>query len=95
MNATCRVDVTDGTARTWTDSPNAIPAGPPTFLPRPGGDPDDETDGVLLLDCLGADGRAFFVVLDGRSLAEVARVALPYRHCVTYDSTWVWDEAAP
>ena len=90
MNATCRVDVTDGTARTWTDSPNAIPAGPPTFLPRPGSDPDDETDGVLLLDNLdGADGRAFFVVLDGRSLAEIARVVLSYRHCKSLGNTWI------
>ena len=92
MNATCRVDVKEGTVLTWHDLPNfGMPAGPPTFLPRPGGDPLDETDGVVLVDCLGVDGRAFFVVLSGATFAKVARVVLPYRHCATYNSTWVWD----
>ena len=66
------------------------PTGLPVFLPRPGADVDDETDGVLLLDCLGADGHAFFALLDGRSFGEVARVRLPYRHCFSLGNTWVW-----
>ena len=65
-------------------------SGPPKFVPRPGADANDEADGVLLVDCLGADGRAFFAVLDGRTFAEVARVTLPYRHCASINSTWVW-----
>ena len=90
MTGVCRVDVTDGSVVTWSESPRAVPAGPPKFLPRPGAHPDDETDGVLLVDCLGADGAAFYVVLDGRTLAEVARVGVPFRHCVSFNSAWIW-----
>ena len=35
INGVCRVDVTDGTVALWCESPAVIPAGPPTFLPRP------------------------------------------------------------
>ena len=90
VNAICRVDVIEGTVMTWHDSPNAIAAGAPTFLPRPGADPEDETDGVLLVDYLASDGHGIFVVLGGRSLTEVARVVLPYRHCKAHGSTWFW-----
>ena len=93
VNAVCRVDMTDGSVLMWSDSPNMIPAGPPTFLSRPGADPEDETDGVLLLDCLAADGCATFLVLDGRTFAEVARCVLPYRHVCTYNNAWMWDAA--
>ena len=89
FDGTCRIDVTTGDVLLYHNSPHAIPTGPPMFIPRPGSDPDDETDGVLLVDCLGDDGRAFVAVLDGRSFAEVARVTLPYRHCVSIHSTWV------
>ena len=91
LNATCRVDVIDGTVLMWHDSPNAIPAGPPTFVPRPGADPDMETDGVLLVDCLGGDGRAFVAVLDGAAFREIGRVTLPYRHCISVFNMWSWD----
>ena len=90
LNAVCRVDVTTGEVLTWHDSPNAVMSGPPKFVPRPGADANDEADGVLLVDCLGADGRAFFAVLDGRTFAEVSRITLPYRHCVSLSNTWVW-----
>ena len=93
LNGTCRVDLADGSVLTWSDAPNAIPAGPPTFVPRPGADPDIETDGVLLVDCLGGDGRAFFAVLDGATFREIGRVTLPYRHCVSVFNMWVWDAA--
>ena len=87
-DAVCRINVTDGSVATWSEA-SLVPAGSPTFVPRPGAAEDDETDGVLLVDCLGDDGRAFVAVLDGRSFAEVARVTLPYRHCVSIHSTWV------
>ena len=74
----------------WHDLPNSIQAGPPTFVPRPGADEDDEADGVLLVDCLASDGRACLVVLDGRRLRELARVVVPYRHTLSYGSSWVW-----
>ena len=86
----CRVDVVEGTVVTWSDSPRAIPTGPPTFLPRPGASADDETDGVLLVSCLGADGRAFLAVLQGSTFTEIARVVAPHRHCIAYCTNWVW-----
>jgi hypothetical protein len=65
-----------------------------TFLPRPGAAEDDETDGVLLVDLLGADGLALVVVLDGASFQERARVTLPFRQTFTsYRSTFVWDNS--
>ena len=94
FDGTCRIDVATGDVLMYHDSPNAVPAGPPKFLPRPGAHPDDEADGVLLVDCLGADGRAFVVVLDGRTFTEIARVTLPYRHCASINNTWVWADAA-
>ena len=91
VTGVCRIDVTTGDVLTWSDAPAAIPSGPPAFLPRPGAHPDDELDGVVLVDCMGADGRAFFVILDGRTFAEVARAVAPHRHCIAFCSTWVWD----
>ena len=44
-----------------------------------------------MVDCLGADGCAVLVILDGRTFNEIARVAVPYRHCVSNNSTWVWE----
>ena len=90
VTGVCRVDVREGTVVTWSDSPRAIPTGPPTFLPRPGAAEDDETDGVLLVDCLGADGRAFLAILGGSTFVEIARVVAPHRHCVAYCTNWVW-----
>ena len=87
LNGVCRVDVVDGSVLTWHDSPSLLPAGPPTFVPRPGA--ADETDGIVLVDCLGADGRGVLVVLSGASFTEVARVVVPYRHTYSYRDTWV------
>ena len=81
--------MTDGSVVTWCEAPDLIPAGPVTFLPRPGAAPDSETDGVVLVDCMGANGRAAFVILDAASFTEVARVVVPYRHCWGYRCTWV------
>ena len=88
-DAVCRVDVGDGSVLTWCEAPALLPAGPPTFIPRPGAADEDETDGVLLVDCQGADGHAVFVILDAASFTEVARVVLPYRHCWSYRNTWI------
>ena len=91
FNAVCRIDVTDGSVVTWDDSPNVVISGPIVFVPRPSARADDETDGVLLVDGLGADGRSVIVVLSGRTFTEFARVVVPYRHTVSGGTTWVWD----
>ena len=75
------------------DLPNAIPIGMSVFVPRPGAAEDDETDGVVLLDFLGIDGRALMIVLDGKSFTEIARVTVPYRHCFSLHNTWRWSAA--
>ena len=72
------------------DLPNAIPNGMSVFVPRPGADEDDETDGVLLTDFFGADGKALIYVLDGRSFREIARVTVPHRHCMSLHNKWLW-----
>ena len=66
VTGTCRIDVLDGSVATWSEAPDALPAGPPTFLPRPGAAEGDETDGVVLLDYQarkgveGGGGGAYF-----------------------------------
>ena len=63
----------------------------PVFVPRPGAAADDETDGVVLLDYLGIDGRALMIVLDGRTFREIARVTVPHRHPMSLHNTWMWE----
>ena len=89
-DAACRIDLTDGSVVTWCESPALLPAGAATFVPRPGAAADDETDGVVLVDCMGADGRAVFVILDAASFTEVARVVVPHRHTWGYSNTWAY-----
>ena len=90
LTGICRVDVTDGSVVTFDDLPN-IPLGMPVFVPRPGAAADDESDGVVLLDYFGSDGKALVIVLDGKSFKEVARVTVPHRECMSLHNTWMWD----
>ena len=92
FNAVCRVDLIDRTLVKWSDSPNVIASGLPTFVPRPGARYDDETDGVLLIDALGTDGLSLFVVLNAQTFTELARVAVPHRHTLSSGTTWVWEQ---
>lgn len=100
FNGVCRVDVVQKSLVTWSDSPNVIISGAPVFVPRPNSAPPDsdsrevETEGVLIVDGLGADGCSLFVVLSARSFAEVARVAVPYRHTMSPGTTFAWDREA-
>ena len=73
------------------DLPNAIPAGMSVFVPRPGAAAGDETDGVVILDYLGIDGRALMIILNGKSFTEVARMTVPHRHTMSLHNTWMWD----
>jgi beta,beta-carotene 9',10'-dioxygenase len=70
-----KLDVGDGHTAAW-EEPQAW-AGEPVFVPRPGGEAED--DGVVLSVVLDAEaGRSFLLVLDGRSFEEVARVQAPH-----------------
>ena len=95
FNAVCRVDVIERTLVKWTESPKAIFSGSPVFVPRPFARYEDETDGVLLIDALGADGLALFIVLSAQTFRELARVAVPHRHTQSSGTTWVWEPRCP
>jgi carotenoid cleavage dioxygenase-like enzyme len=70
-----KVDVEDGSHRVW-EEPDAW-AGEPVFVPRPGGEAED--DGVVLSVVLDAAERtSFLVVLDAASFTEVARARAPH-----------------
>eukprot|EP00955_Chlamydomonas_euryale_P067262 359802-Chlamydomonas_euryale.AAC.3 len=74
-NALCKLDIEAGAvAATW-HAPGCLPS-EPVFVPRPGG--QDEDDGAVLSVVMGADGRSFLLVLDGRTFAELARAHVPY-----------------
>jgi beta,beta-carotene 9',10'-dioxygenase len=69
-----KVDGDDGTAAVWED--HTFP-GEPVFVPRPGGQGED--DGVVLSIVLDAERqRSFLLVVDAASFAERARAEVPH-----------------
>lgn len=71
---------------TWT-SPTVFPS-EPVFVPRPGG--EDEDDGVLLF--LGYDmlrRESFMGVLDATDMSELARAYCGSRCCVSFHGHWI------
>ncbi|KAL4435075.1 hypothetical protein ABPG77_003900 [Micractinium sp. CCAP 211/92] len=69
------VDVETGETQVWRQ-PGHFP-GEPIFVPRPGGERED--DGVLLSVVLaGPDQHSYLLVLDASSLEEVARAKVPH-----------------
>lgn len=70
-----KLDVESGEAETWSE-PGCYP-GEPVFVPAPGESGEDE--GVLLSVVLdGRSATSFLLVLDARSLGEVARATVPH-----------------
>lgn len=70
-----RIDCHDGAARHWAEA-GCYP-GEPVFVPAPGEEAEDA--GVLLSVVLDARrGRSFLLVLDARSLRELARAQAPH-----------------
>jgi carotenoid cleavage dioxygenase-like enzyme len=70
-----KVDVEDGTVRSW--EADGCWAGEPVFVPRPGGETED--DGVVLSVVLDAPaGRSALVILDAGSFEEIARAQAPH-----------------
>jgi beta-carotene 15,15'-monooxygenase len=75
-----KVDVETGRVVEFADGDNHF--GEPLFVPRPGGDAED--DGVVLTVMLDvAAEHSWLVVLDGQSFDERARAAVP--HAIPFD----------
>lgn len=71
------------------------PAGEPLFVPNPTAGPNaEEDDGVVLTTCMGADGRSYLVVLDGRDLKELARAVLPFGTPYRFHGVWLAEAQA-
>ena len=75
-NQLVKVDVREGTARTWYE--DGCYPGEPVFVAAPGATGEDE--GVVLSVVLdGKLGHSFLLVLDAASFAELARVEVPHQ----------------
>jgi carotenoid cleavage dioxygenase-like enzyme len=75
LDRVVKVDLDRGEQRVWSD-PGCYP-GEPIFVAAPGG--EDEDDGVLLTITLdAAQARSCLIVLDARTLHELARAAVPH-----------------
>ncbi len=82
------LDLATGAERTWHE-PGCYP-GEPVFVGRPGR--TDENDGVLLSVVLDASRQASsLLVLDARTLGEVARAELPHPVLFGYHGLFVGD----
>jgi carlactone synthase/all-trans-10'-apo-beta-carotenal 13,14-cleaving dioxygenase len=84
-NAIAKIDTQAGSAITW-HRPGGAP-GEPRFVGRPGA--TEEDDGVLVVPCMGADGRSFVAVLDAKDLKEVATVQLPFAVPNRFHGIWI------
>jgi beta-carotene 15,15'-monooxygenase len=87
--ALLRFDVETGAVREFDerDYGRAAYFGEPTFVPRPGGDRED--DGVLLTEALEPDaGRSTIVVLDAADMTELARAPLPHALPFGFHGRW-------
>lgn len=73
-NALGKHDLSTGTCQVWYE-PGGMP-GEPQFIAAPGAQSED--DGVLVFPVMCADGSSALVVLDAKSMQEVARARLPY-----------------
>jgi carotenoid cleavage dioxygenase-like enzyme len=75
LDGIARLDVERGDVRAWHD--DGCYAGEPVFVPRPGARAED--DGALLSVVLdGHRERSFLLVLDARTLGELARAEAPH-----------------
>lgn len=69
-----KADVQERSTATW-QAEGCFP-GEPVFVAAPGG--HEEDDGVLLSVVLGPSGNSFLLILDARSLDELARAEVPH-----------------
>jgi carotenoid cleavage dioxygenase-like enzyme len=71
-----KLDVESGRHHAWSEPDQW--AGEPVFVPRPGG--EDEDDGVLMSVVMdGVSGDSYLLVLDAADLSELARARAPQR----------------
>jgi carotenoid cleavage dioxygenase-like enzyme len=78
----------DGAARTTRRLPAGHTVGEPVFVPRDGGDAED--DGYLLAFAHDrGEGTSYLLVLDAETLATVAEVHLPVRIPGGFHGSWV------
>lgn len=62
-------------------------AGEPQFIPKPGAAVEDE--GVVLSQCVAADGKAFVLFMDAASWKELGRAELPYSTPYRFHGVWL------
>lgn len=87
-----KIDVETGSDRLWRDE--RIHPGEPLFVPRPGG--DEEDDGVLLSVALDADEeRSCVLVFDASEFEERARAYLPHALPFDFHGTFFADGESP
>jgi carotenoid cleavage dioxygenase-like enzyme len=92
LDRVMKVDVARDVVRTWGE-PRCYP-GEPVFVPRPGGRHED--DGVVLTLVLdAARGRSALVVLDARTLDEVARAEAPHAVPAGFHGEFLADAPPP
>ena len=82
-----KVDVSDGSTRTWAE-PGCWP-GEPILAAPPGPGPHAQDAGVVLSLVLDARARrSFLLVLDAARFAELARVPLPHAVPLGFHGQW-------
>lgn len=85
-----KVDVEDGSARTWSE-PGCWP-GEPVLVADPTTAADAEDTGVVLSLVLDSRARrSFLLVLDAATLTEVARALLPHAAPLGFHGQWYGD----
>jgi carotenoid cleavage dioxygenase-like enzyme len=90
FDSVLKVDVTEGTARTWRED-GCFP-GEPVFVAAPGAQGEDE--GVVLSVVLDTRaGRSFMLVLDAQSLEELARAEAPHHIPFGFHGQFAREEA--
>ncbi|KAF6252627.1 retinal pigment epithelial membrane protein-domain-containing protein [Scenedesmus sp. NREL 46B-D3] len=97
-NGLAKTDLATQEVQLW-HSPGGV-TGEPHFVPQPhaaaagGAATAAEDAGVVLSQCVDAQGRAFLLVLDAASWRELGRAVLPYSTPYRFHGVWVPREVA-
>lgn len=84
-NSVAKFDVEQGSLEVWHEAGTLV--GEPVFVPAPEATAED--DGVVMVVLVQADGSSALVVLDGKSLEEVARCRVPYQLTIGFHGTFL------